>query len=55
MCWETDTRYDQICTIMSRGRFELIKRYIHLDDNSKDKRKQDDKRDRLFKIRPLKY
>ena len=53
MCWETDTRYDQICTIMSRGRVELIKRYIHFDDNSKDKRKQDEKRDRLFKIRPL--
>ena len=38
---------------MSRDRFELIKRYIHFDDNSKDKRKQDEKRDRLFKIRPL--
>ena len=24
MYWETDTRYDQICTIMGRDRFELI-------------------------------
>ena len=38
---------------MILDRFELIKRYIHFDDNSKDKRKQDEKRDRLFKIRPL--
>ena len=53
MYWETDTRYDQICTIMSRDRFELIKRYTHFNDNSKDKRKQDENRDRLFKMRPL--
>ena len=27
---------------MSRDRFELIKRYIHFNDNNKDKRKQDE-------------
>ena len=53
MYWKTDTRYDQICAVMSRNRFELIKRYIHFNDNNKDKRKQDENRDRLFKIRPL--
>ena len=53
MYWKTDTRYDQICAVMSRDRFELIKRYIHFNDNNKDKRKQDENRDRLFKIRPL--
>ena len=38
---------------MSRDRFELIKRYIHFNDNNKDKRKQDENRGRLFKGRPL--
>ena len=53
MYWETDTRHDQICAIMSRDRFELIKRYTHFNDKNKDKRKQDENRDRLFKIRTL--
>ena len=29
-----------------------FKRYINFNDNNKDKRKQDENRDRLFKIRP---
>ena len=41
MYWETDTWYDQIFTIMSRDGFELMKWYIHFNDNDKDKRKQD--------------
>ena len=53
MYWETDTRYDQICAIMSRDRFELIKRYIHFNDNNNGERKQDENRDRLFKMQPL--
>ena len=47
MYGETDARYDQICTIMSRDRFELIKRNIHFNDNNKEKRKQDKNIDRL--------
>ena len=43
----------QICAIMSWDRFELIKWYIHCNDNNKVKRKQDENRDRLFKIWPL--
>ena len=38
---------------MSRDKFELIQGYINFNDNKKDERKQDEKRDRLFKIRPL--
>ena len=51
--WENDTRYEKICAIMSRDKFELIQGYINFNDNKKDERKQDEKRDRLFKIRPL--
>ena len=39
--------------MMSWDRFELIKRYIHFNDNNKDERSQDESRDRLFKVRPL--
>lgn len=38
---------------MGRDRFELIKQYIHFNDNNKDKRKQDKNIDGLFKLRPL--
>ena len=46
--WELETRYQLIASAMSRHQFESLKRLLHFNDNTKDK-----KRDRLFKIRPL--
>ena len=53
MYWETDTWYNQKCTVISQDRFQLIKRYIHFNDYDKNKRKYDQNRGRLFKIWPL--
>ena len=38
---------------MGRDRFELIQRYIHFNANNKDKRKQNENRDRVFKTGSL--
>lgn len=38
--WESDAWYDQVCTIMSQDRFQLIKQYIHFNHDDKDKTKQ---------------
>ena len=38
---------------MSRNRFESLKKFLHFNENNKDKKKDDETRDRLFKIRSL--
>ena len=38
---------------MSRDPFESLKRFLHFNDNTKDKNSDDETRDRLFKIRPF--
>ena len=38
---------------MSRDRFELLKRYIHFNDNNNAPAHNDVNKDRLYKIRPL--
>ena len=38
---------------MSRDRFESLKRFLQFNDNTKDKKRDDETMDRLFKIRPL--
>ena len=38
---------------MSHDRFDLIKRFLHFNDNFEDKKRDDVTRDRLFKIRPI--
>ena len=53
MYWKTGTRYGLTCNIMNQERFELINRYVHFNNSNKDIRKQDENRDRLFKIGPL--
>ena len=50
--WELETCYELIASAMSHDWFESLKRFLHFNDSTKDKR--DDKtRDRLFKICPL--
>ena len=51
--WELETRYQLIASAMSRHQFESLKRLLHFNDNTKDKKRDDETRDRLFKIRPL--
>ena len=51
--WELGTRYELIASAMSRDRFESLKKFLHFNDNTKDKKRDDETRDRLFKIRPL--
>ena len=51
--WELETRYELIASVMSRDGFESLKRFFHFNDNTKYKKRDDETRDRLFKIRPL--
>ena len=51
--WELETHYELIASAMSGDRFESLKRFLHFNDNTKDKKRDDETRDRLFKIRPL--
>ncbi len=53
MYWEKDTRYEQVSSVMSRDRFELIKRYLHFADNNDAPNRNDENRDKLFKMRTL--
>ena len=50
---KTYTRYEPITSQMSRDSFETIKRFLHFNDNLKDKKRDDETRDRLFKIRSV--
>ena len=51
--WELETSYELIASAMSRDRFESLKRFLQFNDNTKDKKRDDETMDRLFKIRPL--
>ena len=53
MYWETETRYEQVAGIMSRNRFELIKKFLHFADNNNAPDPRDPNRDKLYKIREL--
>lgn len=51
--WASGTRYDAIADIMSRNRFEKLRNYIHINDNSNIKPVEDVNHDKLFKVRPF--
>ena len=53
MYWQSSTRYEQVANIMSRDRFELIKRFLHFEDNSNAPDPKDPNKDKLFKVRKL--
>ena len=53
MYWETETRYEQVASIMSRNRFEIIKTFLQFADNSNAPDPSDPNRDKLYKIREL--
>lgn len=47
--WHHESRFDLISDIMPRRRFQLLRRYIHFNDNQQCS----ESRDRFYKIRPL--
>ena len=51
--WSLGLRILQVSYILSRRRFEEIKRFIHFNNNSRMAPSGDDNFDRLFKVRPL--
>ena len=53
MYWQQSTRYEKVADVISRDRFELLKKYLHFADNSQAPEPQDPNRDKLYKIRPL--
>ncbi|XP_038123402.1 piggyBac transposable element-derived protein 3-like [Cyprinodon tularosa] len=53
MYWQTATRYDPIATVMGRKRFDHLRAYIHMNDNTNIKQKGEPGYDPLFKVRPV--
>ena len=53
MYWDPTTRIPLIANVMGLTRFENIKRYFHLNDNSQTPTRGSDNFDRLYKVRPL--
>lgn len=53
MFWGITTRIGHIADVMSVNRWELIKKNVHLNDNSKQPARDSPDYDKLYKIRPL--
>ena len=51
--WSVKLRIIQVSDILSRRRFEEIKRFLHFNDNSKMLPPDHENFDKLFKVRPL--
>ena len=50
--WHVETRYAKVSDIMSNNRYKLLRRYIHVVDNTK-KDEEANENDKIFKIRPV--
>lgn len=53
MYWSEQTRYPPIADVMPLKRFEQLRRYLHVNDNTDCKPTTHADHDRLFKLRPL--
>ncbi|KAB0805442.1 hypothetical protein PPYR_02412 [Photinus pyralis] len=51
--WKEDFRLPQVADVMSRNRYEEIRRYLHFNNNDEMPERHVDNFDRLYKIRPL--
>ena len=45
--WHVETRYAKVSDIMSNNRYKLLRRYIHVVDNTK-KDEEANKNDKIF-------
>ena len=52
MYWDPTNRIPLIANVMGLTRFEILKRYFHVNDNSEQPARGPDF-DRLYKVRPL--
>ena len=50
--WATETRYAPIVDAMTLTRYEQLRRFLHVNDNSK-KGEDENRDDKIFKIRPV--
>ena len=53
MYWSPGTRIPSIADVMSINRFENLKRYFHIADNSKMPKQGEANYDKLYKVRPM--
>ncbi len=53
MYWLPETRIPAIADCMSINRFQNLKRYFHINDNSSRPRQNDPNYDKLYRIRPM--
>ncbi|KAJ8927228.1 hypothetical protein NQ314_020350 [Rhamnusium bicolor] len=53
MYWGEATRYSPIADTMSRNRFDKLRNFLHLNDNSKMNPHNDPKYNKLFKVRSI--
>jgi hypothetical protein len=53
MYWINATRYGRIADIMSRNRFDALRRFLHINNNENMKPREDSQYDKLFKVRPF--
>ena len=52
MYWQAETRYPQVADAMSLHRYKLLRKYLHVSDNSK-RDGPANKDNKLFKIKPV--
>lgn len=50
MFWGSTTRYPLVADVMSRNRFDSLRTYIQIDDNSNAPNANDRNHDKLFKV-----
>ena len=53
MAWAPNFKMTSIATALPRTRFEKIKKYFHLNNNSVQPQKGQSGYDKLYKVRPL--
>ncbi|KAJ4438316.1 hypothetical protein ANN_14258 [Periplaneta americana] len=53
MYWADATRFSPIADVMVRNRFDKLRTYFHVNDNSNMKARDDPNYDKLFKVRPF--
>ena len=53
MYWQETTRYEPVAGVMGRKRFDQLRTYIHMNDNTNVKQKDEPGYDALFKVRPV--